>query len=115
MATAPTPPSSGRLNKKVAIVTGGSSSIGRAICLAYTREGATVVVADIRPDSRAHSEATGWATADLIRSEGGVAEFMRCDVTKEKDVDEVVRKCVEMFGRVDMYVCTFSVLVYGIC
>ena len=96
-------PGSGRLQNKIAIVTGGSSSIGRAICLAYAKEGAKVVVADIRDSSRAPSEAD-TATHELIRKDGGRAEFMRLDVTDEKNVEDVVRKTVEEFGKVDMYV-----------
>lgn len=101
--SAPTPATgSGRLRGKVAIVTGGSSSIGRAISLAYAKEGAKVVVADIRDSSRAPDEADA-PTHELIRKQGGEAEFMKLDVTKLENVEQVVRDTVAKFGRLDMY------------
>ena len=93
---------SGRLKNKIAIVTGGSSSIGRAICLAYAKEGAKVVIADIRDTSRAPSEAE-VSTHELIKKNGGQAIFLQLDVTNFENVEQVVRTTVENFGRLDMY------------
>lgn len=93
---------SGRLKDKVAIVTGGSSSIGRAICLAYAKEGAKVVVADIRDSSRAPSEAD-MPTHELIQKEGGEAGFQKLDVANLENVEDVVKNTVQKFGRLDMY------------
>ena len=97
---------SGRLKGKIAVVTGGASSIGRAICLAYAKEGAKVVVADLRESSRAESEAD-IMTHEQIRKYGGEAEFVKLDVTNAQDVNEVVQQTVEKFGRLDMYVYIF--------
>lgn len=106
MSAPPPATSPGRLRDKVAIVTGGSSSIGRAISLAYAKEGAKVVVADIRDSSRAPSEAEA-PTHELIRKQGGEAEFMKLDVTNLENVEQVVRDTVAKFGRLDMY-CSIS-------
>lgn len=79
------------LENTVAIVTGGSSGIGRATALAFVREGARVVVADI-------DEAGGHETLARIEALGGEAEFVRCDVSVYADVEAVVEHAVARFG-----------------
>lgn len=73
---------------KVAIVTGGTSGIGRATAVAYAREGAKVVVAGRR-------EAEGEETVRLIGKEGGDGIFVATDVTKETDVKNLVGRTLE--------------------
>jgi NAD(P)-dependent dehydrogenase (short-subunit alcohol dehydrogenase family) len=79
---------------KVAFVTGAASGIGRAAALAFTREGASVVAADV-------SEQGNQETARLIEEQGGRALALRCDVTQAKDVKSALAKTVEAFGRLD--------------
>lgn len=79
---------------KVAIVTGGTSGIGRATAIAYAREGAKVVVAGRR-------EAEGEETLRLIRKEGSDGIFVATDVAKETDVKNLVGRTLEKFGRLD--------------
>ncbi len=79
---------------KVALVTGAGSGIGRVTAHAFTREGAKVVVVDIIEDS-------GLATVRLIRETGGEATFVRCDVSKREDVEEMVKAVVGTYGRLD--------------
>ena len=79
---------------KVAFVTGGASGIGRAAALAFAREGASVVVADI-------SEQGNQETARTIEELGGRAIAVRCDVTRSQDVKAALDKTVEAFGRLD--------------
>jgi len=79
---------------KVAIVTGGTSGIGRATAIAYAREGAKVVVAGRR-------ETEGEETVRLIRKEGGDGVFVATDVAKEADVKNLVGRTLEKFGRLD--------------
>ena len=79
---------------KVAIVTGGTSGIGRATAVAYAREGAKVVVAGRR-------EAEGDETVRLIRKEGGDGMFVATDVAKEADVKSLVGRTLDKFGRLD--------------
>ena len=92
----------GRLNHKVAIITGGSSGIGRAIALAYAREGAQVVVADRESHSQHVSEAT-MATTEAIRLEcNQKALFVQTDVCSADSIDALVAQTVREHGRLDM-------------
>jgi NAD(P)-dependent dehydrogenase (short-subunit alcohol dehydrogenase family) len=79
---------------KVAFVTGAANGIGRAAALAFAREGASVVVADV-------SEQGNQETARLIEEAGGRALAVRCDVTRAEDVKAALDKAVEAFGRLD--------------
>jgi len=79
---------------KVAFVTGGASGIGRATALAFAREGASVVVADI-------SVQGNQETAHTIEELGGRAIAVKCDVTRTEDVKAALDKTVEAFGRLD--------------
>src|SRR2546421_3687513 len=79
---------------KVAFVTGAASGIGRAAALAFAREGASVVVADV-------SEQGNQETARLIEESGGRALAVRCDVTRAQDVKAALDTTVETFGRLD--------------
>jgi len=79
---------------KVAFVTGGASGIGRATALAFAREGANVVVADI-------SEQGNQETARMIEELGGRAIALRCDVMRAEDVKAALDKTLETFGRLD--------------
>ncbi len=84
----------GTLEGKVALVTGGGSGIGRASSLAFAREGAKVVVADVNVEG-------GEETARLIRDGGGDAAFFRADVSRTAEVEAMVNNVVETYGRLD--------------
>ena len=84
----------GRCAGKVAFVTGAANGIGRAAALAFAREGASVVVADV-------SEQSNQQTARMIEELGGRAIAVRCDVTRTEDVKAALDKAVETFGRLD--------------
>src|SRR5437773_6422818 len=79
---------------KVAFVTGAANGIGRAASLAFAREGASVVVADV-------SEQGNQETARLIEEQGGRALAVRCDVSRAEDVKAALDRTVEAFGRLD--------------
>ena len=79
---------------KVALVTGAASGIGRASALAFAREGAKVVIADVDGQG-------GMGTALLIEKAGGQALFVRADVSKSIEVEAMVRRAVEAYGRLD--------------
>jgi NAD(P)-dependent dehydrogenase (short-subunit alcohol dehydrogenase family) len=83
------------LSGKVAIVTGGTSGIGRATAIAYAQQGAKVVVAGRRVEA-------GQETVQLIKAAGGEAFFTQTDVTQEVDVKTMVDRTVSVFGRLDI-------------
>ncbi|HEV3309243.1 MAG TPA: SDR family oxidoreductase [Chloroflexota bacterium] len=79
---------------KVALVTGGTSGIGRAAAIAYAREGADVVVAGRRT-------AEGEETVRLVRAQGRQAMFVQTDVAQESQVQKLIGRTLEQFGRLD--------------
>lgn len=89
---------SGQLEGKVALVTGGSSGIGRATALAFAREAAKVVIADVNVGG-------GEETVRMIAETGGEATFVEADVSRAADVEHMVEKAVETYGRLD---CAFN-------
>ncbi|KAI1328924.1 NAD(P)-binding protein [Xylariaceae sp. FL0255] len=94
-----------RLNGKVAIVTGSSSGLGRAIALAYSREGATLVCSDLKPEARAEvPDEVQINTHDVITKGGGKAIFVKCDVSRAADWEILVQKAVAEYGRIDILV-----------
>jgi NAD(P)-dependent dehydrogenase (short-subunit alcohol dehydrogenase family) len=87
----------GRLDGKVAIVTGGAKGIGEGCAVVLAREGAKVVIADT-------DQTHGRAVAERIQHGGGQAFFLRCDVTKPADIQGLVAETVRHFGRLDIIV-----------
>lgn len=88
----------GDLDGKVAVVTGGSSGIGKATAILMAEQGAKVVVA-------ARREQEGTETADIIREAGGVATFVQADVSIQADIKRVMDTAVETYGSID---CAFN-------
>jgi NAD(P)-dependent dehydrogenase (short-subunit alcohol dehydrogenase family) len=83
------------LQGKKAIVTGGGSGIGRAICLALASEGATVAVTDINPEF-------AKAVADEIYSIGGEAIHKKLDVTNKTEIKQQFEEIIGQFGKIDI-------------
>lgn len=83
------------LKNKVALVTGGSSGIGRAVALVWAREGARVVVSDMNPQG-------GEETVALVQAQGGEAIFVAADVGKPEDGARLVERTIAHFGRLDV-------------
>ena len=79
---------------KVSLVTGAASGIGRATALAFAREGAKVVIDDIQVEA-------GEKTRRLITESGGEAIFVEADVRKAADVETLINKVIEKYGRLD--------------
>ena len=88
----------GLVNGKVALVTGGGSGIGRATALRLAQEGAKVMIADYMPEG-------GDRTVKMIKEAGGEAAFVEADVSITKQVEAMVNKTVQTFGRID---CAFN-------
>lgn len=85
----------GRVQDKVALITGGASGLGAASAILLAQEGAKIMVTDL-------NEEGGHEVVDQITKAGGEAMFQRHDVTNESEWEEVYRKAVEKFGRVDV-------------
>jgi NAD(P)-dependent dehydrogenase (short-subunit alcohol dehydrogenase family) len=81
-------------SRRVALVTGATTGIGRATAIAFAARGAAVVVADISADGCRE-------TAETINQAGGRAVAVTCDVTKSRDVQAALSQTVEAFGRLD--------------
>lgn len=88
----------GTLQGKVALVTGGSSGIGRAAALAFARAGTRVVLGNRRL-------AEGEKTVKLVKDGGGDATLVKTDVTKAAEVEALINQAVETYGRID---CAFN-------
>jgi NAD(P)-dependent dehydrogenase (short-subunit alcohol dehydrogenase family) len=86
------------LTGKVGLITGGAVGIGRATALAFAREGARVVVADILAEE-------GAETVRLVQAQGGSALFVPCDVSRSDQVKVLIARTVAAYGRVD---CAFN-------
>jgi len=84
----------GSLDGKVALVTGAASGIGRASALAFAREGAKVVVADVAIEG-------GEETVRMIEAAGGDGLFVKADVSQAEEVERLVAKVTEAYGRLD--------------
>lgn len=88
----------GRLDGKIALVTGGGSGIGREAAKLFSREGAKVVVTDISAEG-------GLKTVEMIKAEGNEAMFVKTDVTQSSDVERAIKTTVNTYGRLD---CAFN-------
>ena len=80
---------------KIALITGGTSGIGRATAIAFAQEGATVVVAGRR-------EAAGQETVTQVQAAGGTGLFVKTDVSQEAEVEGLVAHTLQAFGRLDV-------------
>jgi 3-oxoacyl-[acyl-carrier protein] reductase len=87
-----------RLKNKVALITGSSRGIGRATALLFAKEGAKVVVNYCKAEKGADS------VVQAIKSMGSDAIAVKCDVSKENEVKQMVEKAIKKFGRIDILV-----------
>ncbi len=89
---------SGRLEGKVALITGGDSGIGRAVAVLFAREGADIAIAYLCE----HDDAAD--TAAMVRAEGRDVLTVAADLGRKAACDELVRRVVDEFGRIDILV-----------
>jgi len=85
----------GRLNEKVALITGAASGIGAATARLFGQEGASVVLADMQDE-------LGRKVADEITAAGGAAHYVHADVSASEDVAGMMQSAVDRFGRLDI-------------
>jgi NAD(P)-dependent dehydrogenase (short-subunit alcohol dehydrogenase family) len=85
----------GKLDGKVALITGAASGIGRATALLFAKEGAKVAIADWAPEG-------GRETAQMIEEAGGKAIFIEADVSQAADAERMVKTTVDTYGRIDI-------------
>jgi len=87
-----------RLQGKTAIITGGTTGIGRASAVLFAREGAQVILTDWRTDRSS-------AALAEIAAAGGEATFVQCDVSLRADNERLIATCLERYGKVDILFC----------
>ena len=96
----------GRLNGKIALVSGGASGIGKGISLRLAEEGAQIVLTDIQ-------EELGRQTAAEINESGGAATYLKHDVTKEEEWETVVAETLDSFGGLNILVNNAGIAIGG--
>ncbi|MEE9198773.1 MAG: SDR family NAD(P)-dependent oxidoreductase, partial [Dehalococcoidia bacterium] len=102
-----------KLDGKVAIVTGSSRGIGKAIALGYAREGAKVVVmARTERPEQSRLPGTIHQTAEEIAALGGECLAIRCDLTRDDDIEAMVSRVVEHYGRIDVLVNNAAIILH---
>ena len=89
---------SGKLTGKAAVITGGDSGIGRAVAIAYAREGADVLISYLSEDSDAEE------TAQFVEEAGRKAVLVRGDVSEPQHCRDIIDTAVKEFGKVDILV-----------
>lgn len=85
----------GRLENRVAVVTGGGSGLGRGMCLRFAKEGAKVIIADLKLDK-------AQETQRMIEEAGGEALAVECNVLVSEDIQRMVKEGVARFGKIDI-------------
>ena len=96
------------LNNKTAIVSGGSSGIGKAICEALIERGVKVLIADI-------NEEGAKKTVQHLNKNGEMAHFHKTDISQENDIIALLKYCDEIFGRLDILVnCAATFIMKGL-
>lgn len=89
---------SGKMTGKVAVITGGDSGIGRAVAIAFAREGADILIAYLSEDRDAQD------TASIVAESGRTAVLVKGDVSQPQHCRNIIAKAVEAFGRLDVLV-----------
>lgn len=85
------------LTGRVAVITGGAAGMGKAMVQKFTEEGCSVVITDI-------SESSGKKTVDEVQKKGGEAIFVKCDVTSNNQVQDMVKAAIRKYDKIDILV-----------
>lgn len=94
-----------RMEGKIAVVTGAGSGIGRAVAVMFAKEGAKVVCAN-------RNQAEGNKTLDLIKKAGGNGIYVKCDIRKKDDIENLLNRTLEAYGDVTTLFNNAGVLVH---
>jgi len=94
-----------KLKNKIALITGASKGIGKATSLLFAKEGATVIV------NYCSSEKDAFSVVEEIQEIGSKAVAIKCDVSKEKEVNSMIQEILSTFGRIDILVNNAGVLI----
>ncbi len=97
----------GRLQDKVAIITGGNSGVGAATAIMFAKEGAKVVISARRKPQLEE-------VAQKIKDAGGEVLPIVCDISKTQDADKLIEKTIETFGKIDILINSAGVLEEGL-
>ncbi|MDR3332666.1 MAG: glucose 1-dehydrogenase [Synergistaceae bacterium] len=99
-----------RLEEKVAVITGASSGFGREMSITFAREGAKIVCADINrePNPDGYEEKKEPTDQEIV-SAGGQAVFVKCNITQQDEVTNLIQTAVSTFGRLDIMMCNAGV------
>lgn len=90
-----------RLKDKVTLITGSATGLGRECAVLFGREGAKIVVADI-------DDKEGSKTVKMVKEAGGQAVFVHVDLTKVAEIEQMVMRAVEAYGRLDIFSTTLA-------
>ncbi len=85
----------GKLDGKIALITGAGSGIGRSTAVLFAGEGAKVMVADYAPEG-------GQQTVEMIKNARGTATFVDVDVSRSADIERMVKTTIDTYGRIDI-------------
>ena len=97
----------GKLDGKVALVTGASRGLGKAIAVYFAKEGASIVVS-------ARKEYVAVSVVDEIKKIGGKAVFSKCDITDRGQIKATVKQTIDTYGKIDILVNNASAILHGI-
>jgi len=92
------------LQDKVGVITGSSRGLGKILAMGFAREGAKVVVAARTEVEKELLPGTIYKTAEAIKAKGGYALPIKCDVTSEESIGEMVKRVLDELGRIDILV-----------
>jgi NAD(P)-dependent dehydrogenase (short-subunit alcohol dehydrogenase family) len=96
----------GKLDGRVALITGGGSGVGRAVALLFSREGARVTVVDLNRNG-------GETTVKMIKEVGGEALFAEADISRSSQVEKAVKTSILHYGKLDVLVNNAGIDVGG--
>jgi NAD(P)-dependent dehydrogenase (short-subunit alcohol dehydrogenase family) len=96
----------GRLQNKIAVITGASSGIGRATALAFASEGASLVCSDLHETARQEyaTDTSPLTTIQAVQNLGAKAIFVKCNTTSSTEVEALIQATVKEYGRIDIMV-----------